>query len=91
MAPAPAFKKRKTDSSSKKNFGAGKGGKFGKVGKVQQVEELTFDPAARQEYLTGFHKRKVQRIKHAQLENAKKEREEKVLHRREVCAKCHKA
>ncbi|MCJ1366656.1 hypothetical protein MMC16_005786 [Acarospora aff. strigata] len=48
------------------------------------VEEITFDPGAREEYLTGFHKRKVQRIKHAQEEAAKKERQERVLERKRV-------
>jgi len=41
------------------------------------VEEIAFDPAARQEYLTGFHKRKLQRAKHAQelaVQRAKAER-----------------
>lgn len=48
-------------------------------------ESITFDPAAREEYLTGFHKRKLERIKHAQDENAKREKEEKLRFRREVC------
>ncbi|KAH0146593.1 hypothetical protein KCU67_g11666, partial [Aureobasidium melanogenum] len=36
-----------------------------------QVEELKFDPEARNEWLTGFRKRKQQRIKHAQEQSAK--------------------
>lgn len=52
--------------------------------KVEPVAEVTFDPAARQEYLTGFHKRKLQRIKHAQETAQKREREEKVQQRKEV-------
>lgn len=48
------------------------------------VEEITFDPEARQEYLSGFHKRKLQRIKHAQAVAAKKERAEKLEQRRKV-------
>jgi len=51
---------------------------------VTAPESITFDPAAREEYLTGFHKRKVARIKLAQEENAKREKEEKVRFRREV-------
>jgi ribosomal RNA-processing protein 17 len=47
-------------------------------------EKIDFDPAAREEYLTGFHKRKLARIKHAQEENAKREKEEKLRFRREV-------
>ena len=31
-----------------------------------QVEEINFDPAARHDFLTGFHKRKVARARHAQ-------------------------
>jgi ribosomal RNA-processing protein 17 len=48
--------------------------------------EITFDFAAREEYLTGFHKRKQARIKHAQEEAAKKEKEERLRMRREVGA-----
>lgn len=48
------------------------------------VEEVTFDNSARQEYLTGFHKRKVQRQKHAQEEAANRAREEKIEFRKQV-------
>ncbi|KAF1845728.1 uncharacterized protein K460DRAFT_366576 [Cucurbitaria berberidis CBS 394.84] len=51
---------------------------------VTAPENISFDPAAREEYLTGFHKRKVARIKHAQEENAKREKEEKLRFRREL-------
>ncbi|KAI4198050.1 MAG: hypothetical protein LQ348_002082 [Seirophora lacunosa] len=51
--------------------------------KVQPaIEEITFDFDAREEYLTGFHKRKLQRIKHAKEEALKREREEKVAARK---------
>lgn len=50
-------------------------------------EQIAFDPTAREEYLTGFHKRKLARIKHAQEEAAKKEKEERLRFRREVGAK----
>ncbi|KAL8724709.1 MAG: hypothetical protein Q9166_007797 [cf. Caloplaca sp. 2 TL-2023] len=46
------------------------------------IEEITFNFDAREEYLTGFHKRKLQRIKHAKEEALKKEREEKVASRK---------
>ena len=49
------------------------------------TQEITFDFAAREDYLTGFHKRKLQRIKHAQEEAAKKERLDRIEHRRNVC------
>lgn len=53
---------------------------------VTAPEKIDFDFAAREEYLTGFHKRKLARIKHAQEENAKREKEEKLRFRREVRA-----
>jgi ribosomal RNA-processing protein 17 len=40
------------------------------------VPEITFDDSARSEYLTGFHKRKVARIKQGQELAVKKGREE---------------
>lgn len=48
------------------------------------IEEITFDNGARAEYLTGFHKRKVQRQKHAQEEAAKKARQERIDLRKQV-------
>ena len=53
--------------------------------KTSAVAEVVFDPAARQEYLTGFHKRKQARIKHAQEIAVKREKEEKRQEREEVC------
>ena len=50
------------------------------------VDEITFDTAARQEYLTGFHKRKLQRSKHAQEVAEKKARTERIEQRRKVQA-----
>lgn len=47
-------------------------------------EQISFDFAAREEYLTGFHKRKLARIKHAQEQSAKKEREDRIRARAEV-------
>jgi ribosomal RNA-processing protein 17 len=49
-----------------------------------KLEEISFDNDARADYLTGFHKRKVARAKQAQLEAAKKAREERVLMRKQV-------
>ncbi|KAF5561270.1 nucleolar 12 [Fusarium napiforme] len=48
------------------------------------VEEVNFDFEARQEYLTGFHKRKQQRIKNAQEEAAKRARLEKLELRKQI-------
>ena len=48
------------------------------------IEEITFDISAREDYLTGFHKRKLQRAKHAKEEAAKREREEKITARKLV-------
>ena len=57
--------------------------------KTSAIEEISFDFSAREDYLTGFHKRKLQRIKHAQEEAAKKEREERIAARKRVsvCAR----
>ena len=49
-----------------------------------RVEELTFDPTARQEYLTGFHKRKLVRIQNARDAAVKRDKEERVQQRRQV-------
>ncbi|MCJ1408698.1 hypothetical protein MMC19_002773 [Ptychographa xylographoides] len=49
---------------------------------VSAIEEITFDFGAREDYLSGFHKRKVQRIKQAREEAVKKEREERVIARK---------
>lgn len=52
--------------------------------KHEPVTDLNFDLAARQDYLTGFHKRKQERIKKAQETAREKEKEEKVRERRQV-------
>jgi ribosomal RNA-processing protein 17 len=49
-----------------------------------KIEQISFDNNARADYLTGFHKRKVQRAKQAQLEAQKREREEKIQMRKQV-------
>ncbi|TDZ74230.1 Ribosomal RNA-processing protein 17 [Colletotrichum trifolii] len=48
------------------------------------VEEVNFDFDARQDYLTGFHKRKLQRVKWAQEQAAKKAREDRIEMRKQV-------
>jgi hypothetical protein len=48
------------------------------------VEEIKFDDNARADYLTGFHKRKLQRIKEAQAQAVKKEKAERLVMREEV-------
>ena len=50
-----------------------------------KIPEISFDDAKRADYLSGFHKRKVARIKAAQEENKKKEREERIKVRKQVC------
>lgn len=50
------------------------------------IEEISFDFDARADYLTGFHKRKVQRAKQAQEEAAKKAKEERIAARKQVRA-----
>lgn len=48
------------------------------------IAEITFDPSARQEWLTGFHKRKLHRAKQAQEAAEKKARAERIEERRRV-------
>lgn len=55
-----------------------------KTEKTNRPDEIQFDSAARADYLSGFHKRKQARIKHAQEIAAKKEREERIRDRKEV-------
>lgn len=54
--------------------------------KPSTVEEIPFDFDARADYLTGFHKRKVQRAKAAKERDAKKEREQRIEDRKQVSA-----
>ncbi|KAJ2781318.1 hypothetical protein H4R18_002946 [Coemansia javaensis] len=49
----------------------------------EQVEEVQFDPRQRRTFLTGFHKRKVQRREQAQAQAAAQSREERLATRRE--------
>lgn len=49
-----------------------------------RVESIEFDDAARHEFLTGFHKRKQQRIKHAQETAKEKDRLAKIEERKQV-------
>ncbi|KAI1818041.1 nucleolar protein 12-domain-containing protein [Poronia punctata] len=48
------------------------------------IEEIKFDETARVEYLTGFHKRKLQRVKFAQEQAAKQAREDKIIARKQI-------
>ncbi|KAI2623286.1 nucleolar protein 12-domain-containing protein [Hypoxylon sp. NC1633] len=53
--------------------------------KVQHsIEEIKFDNDARADYLTGFHKRKLERIKNAQEQAAKRARQEKIEFRKQL-------
>ncbi|KAI1462193.1 nucleolar protein 12-domain-containing protein [Annulohypoxylon moriforme] len=53
--------------------------------KVQHsLEEIKFDNDARSDYLTGFHKRKLQRIKNAREQAAQRARQEKIEFRKQV-------
>ncbi|KAH6663669.1 putative ribosomal RNA-processing protein 17 [Halenospora varia] len=49
-----------------------------------KIEEISFDNAARADYLTGFHKRKVARAKAAQLQAEKMAKEEKIKIRKQL-------
>ncbi|KAI0977341.1 nucleolar protein 12-domain-containing protein [Xylaria arbuscula] len=48
------------------------------------IEEIKFDNDARAEYLTGFHKRKLQRAKHAQEQAAERARQERIEGRKQL-------
>ena len=48
------------------------------------IEEITYDANAREDFLTGFHKRKLQRAKHAREAAAKKEKAERIEARKNV-------
>lgn len=48
------------------------------------IDEISFSASAREEYLTGFHKRRLQRVQKAKDENIRKEREEKIKARKKV-------
>jgi hypothetical protein len=52
--------------------------------KVFAIEEISFDTKDRAEYLTGFHKRKVERRLKAREKAEEKAREEKLALRKEV-------
>ncbi|OAQ26495.1 hypothetical protein K457DRAFT_695741 [Linnemannia elongata AG-77] len=52
----------------------------------EQLAEVTFDPEARKEYLTGFHKRKVHRQNVARELAKQREHEEKLEARKEARA-----
>ena len=51
---------------------------------AKAVEAISFDFDARQEYLSGFHKRKVQRAEHGRELAQRKEKEAVVQARKEV-------
>lgn len=65
---APPTKRRKIDA----------------LRRQKPVEELTFSVDARQEYLTGFSKRKQARKEHAREQAIKEAKEEKIRDRKEV-------
>ncbi|KAI6712241.1 hypothetical protein JHW43_005217 [Diplocarpon mali] len=49
-----------------------------------KIDEISFDDTSRADYLTGFHKRKLQRARRAQEEAVKKGREERVDMRKQL-------
>ncbi|KAJ6148071.1 hypothetical protein N7497_010053 [Penicillium chrysogenum] len=60
-----------------------------KIAAAPKVEEVNFDDESRHEYLTGFHKRKVQRAKHAQENAIKRYEEEKREARKKGSTACN--
>ncbi|RLV92672.1 Ribosomal RNA-processing protein 17 [Spathaspora sp. JA1] len=55
-----------------------------KQAKKHLVEEVVFDKESRKEYLTGFHKRKLQRQKKAQEYNKEQDRLRRIQERKEL-------
>ena len=55
-----------------------------RVERADQPEELTFDPSARNEYLTGFHKRKEARKEAAREAAIKREKQDRIRERKQV-------
>ena len=53
-------------------------------GHGERPEVITFDRDARRDYLTGFHKRKLQRVKQAKAVAANIERQAKLDARKQV-------
>ncbi|GAA5802723.1 nucleolar protein 12 [Helicostylum pulchrum] len=76
----PNFKKKNTDilSAGSKIYA-----KKRKI-KKETVESVDFDPVSRTEFLTGFHKRKVERKNKTREKYALLAKEEKLIHRKEV-------
>lgn len=56
---------------------------------AKAVDSISFDFDSRQEYLTGFHKRKVQRAEHGRELAQRKEKEAVVQARKEVRMRSH--
>ena len=54
------------------------------LGRGEQPAVITFDRDARRDYLTGFHKRKLQRIKQAKAVAADIEKQAKLDARKQV-------
>ncbi|CEP23622.1 unnamed protein product [Cyberlindnera jadinii] len=52
--------------------------------KKHLVEEVVFDKGSREEYLTGFHKRKLERQKKAQLFHKEQDRQAKIEERKQA-------
>ena len=52
--------------------------------KTPAIEEIAFDVSAREDYLTGFHKRKLQRAKQAREQATERERLEKIEARKKA-------
>ncbi|KAI9291980.1 hypothetical protein K502DRAFT_368002 [Neoconidiobolus thromboides FSU 785] len=52
--------------------------------KPEEIEEIKFDETSRKEYLTGFHKRNVEKKKQAEIKAKERERVEKLELRKET-------
>ncbi|KAL1945649.1 hypothetical protein VTO73DRAFT_1651 [Trametes versicolor] len=54
-----------------------------KRAKREQIKEVVFDDTARREFLTGFHKRKLQKKEYAKAKAIEREKQERLEARRE--------
>ena len=52
------------------------------------IDEIAYDQAARLDYLTGFHRRKQARIRHAQGLAERRARQDRIESRKKACRFC---
>lgn len=81
--PSHQSKTRSRPAGVTKKHGGPAGSKGGNTGGAEQ-EEVVFDFAEREKFLTGFHKRKMDRQRAAREKAEARDREERIRQRAEV-------